>query len=188
MKAFDEHDIPVLYDSPGAGNVDAVALAVAAVPHEAPFDGFDIELLVVRLYVYESSGANDTQEPQIRLPPMQHLVWGLHATCGVWRSVTKKSCREHELPPEKPGESAVGEHTPNHGCKSPVDALRHAGFLRGVSASVLKFYPRLKAIVLKGLTNASFIGPQTLNLKTTRNDHRLHERLKQVESILLGLE
>ena len=92
----------------------AVALAVAAVPHKAPFDGYNIELFGARLYVYESAGANDTQEPQIRLPPMQHLVWGLHANCGVWCSVTKKSYREHELPPEKLGESAVGEHTPNH--------------------------------------------------------------------------
>ena len=42
---LDKHDITALHDLPCDRTVNAVALAFEAVPHEAPFDGSNVEIL-----------------------------------------------------------------------------------------------------------------------------------------------
>lgn len=82
------------------------------------------------------------------------------------------------------------QHAPHHGFENSSDALWYIGLLRHVGAGVLQRHLHLITVVLELLADelTPFVRPQTFNTETAGNRHRLNDRLKRAESVVLGLQ
>ena len=157
---------------------------VAAVSNQPPFSGLIIELLRVRLDVFEST--HNSKMMEVSLLSAKNLVRRLLLQRRVRPPVCQGRRGDHQLSPQKLRQAGIGENAPHYSRQSPAIALWCPYLLRGVgggelvpntcleTAGRIVFSGILSAFVCsKALKTASARDYDLLLKQHRRNEHRI---------------
>ena len=108
---------------------------VAAVSNQPPFSGLIIELLRVRLDVFEST--HNSKMMEVSLLSAKNLVRRLLLQRRVRPPVCQERRGDHQLSPQKLRQAGIGENAPYYSRQSPAIALWCLYLLRGVGGGEL---------------------------------------------------
>lgn len=100
---LDEHDVSVLHHSVCCCVVDAVCLGVPAVPAEPALPKPTLQLIDVRIDVYESPGADGPEVLQRLFLPLKDLVRGPQVGVQMRCRVRQVRHGEYRLSPQEFG-------------------------------------------------------------------------------------